>query len=410
VPGSPYESELSRRITSDDVEERMPPPDAGPKIADDEIDVLRRWIAAGAKYAQHWSYEAPRRPELPAVSRPDWCRNAIDRFVLAKLDAAGLAPEPEADRYRLIRRLSLDLIGLPPTPEIADKLATELVSELLAEPGCDVVQKLAIPMPMRMIAAILGVPDTDIADFRRWSENSVRIINFSPTPKGVVDIANSMRAVIELRRYFLRHLASGDLKGSNTVLGRLLQYNTEGNLTDDQLFYVALLLLIAGNETTTNLLGGMFDTLAQNPDQYDLIRANPDLIPIAVEEQLRISSPIQNLYRYTRADYQVGEVTIPAGARVLLSFGAANRDPLVFENPDHFDVARANARRNIAFGHGEHFCIGASLARAEARISFERLLVRLDDMRLLDPSALSYVESFIVRGLNDVPMRFRRRS
>ena len=127
--------------------------------------------------------------------------------------------------------------------EIADKLAAELVSEVLAEPGCDVVQRLAIPMPMRMIAAILGVPDTDVADFRRWSENSVRIINFSPTLKGVVDIANSMRAVIALRRYFLRHLATGDLKDSGTVLGRLLQHSSEGNLSDDQLFYVALLLL-----------------------------------------------------------------------------------------------------------------------------------------------------------------------
>ena len=259
--------------------------------------------------------------------------------------------------------------------EIADKLAAELVSEVLAEPGCDVVQRLAIPMPMRMIAAILGVPDTDVADFRRWSENSVRIINFSPTPKGVVDIANSMRAVIALRRYFLRHLATGDLKGSDTVLGRLLQHSSEGNLSDDQLFYVALLLLIAGNETTTNLLGGMFDTLAQNPDQYDLIRANPDLIPIAVEEQLRISSPIQNLYRYTRADYQVGEVTIPAGARVLLSFGAANRDPLVFDNPDEYRADR-NPRMHVGFGYGAHMCVGAPLARMEAQAVLRELVDR----------------------------------
>jgi hypothetical protein len=115
VPGSPDDSELIRRITSDDADERMPPAETGKKLSREEIDLLRQWIAAGAEYKQHWSYEPLKRPQLPTVSRPEWCRNGIDCFVLARLDTAGLQPEPEADRYRLIRRLSLDLTGLPPT-------------------------------------------------------------------------------------------------------------------------------------------------------------------------------------------------------------------------------------------------------------------------------------------------------
>ena len=211
-----------------------------------------------------------------------------------------------------------------------------------------------------------------------------------------------MRAVIALRRYFLRHLATGDLKGSGTVLGRLLQHSSEGNLSDDQLFYVALLLLIAGNETTTNLLGGMFDTLAQNPDQYDLIRANPDLIPIAVEEQLRISSPIQNLYRYTRADYQVGEVTIPAGARVLLSFGAANRDPLVFDEPDEYRADR-NPRMHVGFGYGAHMCVGAPLARMEAQ-SVLRELVDRGVTRITAVGPTTWSTNSSLRGPTHLPV------
>ncbi|CAM2868442.1 cytochrome P450 [Mycobacterium intermedium] len=259
---------------------------------------------------------------------------------------------------------------------MTDKLALELVSELLANPGSDVVRQLAIPMPIRMIAQILGVPECDVADFRRWSEDAVRIMDLSPTPKGVVGAAKSMTAAAALRRYFFQQFAAGGLKGSETVLGRLLQHNTDGSLTNEQLFVIAIHLLIAGNETTTNLLGGMFDTLARNPDQYSLIRANPDLIPMAVEEQLRITTPIQNLYRYTRADYKVGEVTIPSGSRVLLSFGAANRDPSLFENPDEYRADR-NPRMHVAFGYGTHMCLGAPLARMEAQAVLRELVTRV---------------------------------
>jgi cytochrome P450 len=259
---------------------------------------------------------------------------------------------------------------------MTEKLATELVAEVLDNPGCDVVQRVAIPMPIRMIAQILGVPECDADDFRRWSEAGVRIMDFSPTPGGVVDAVKSMVAMAALRRYFLNQFAHGGLKGTGTVLGRLLEHNSDGSLTDEQLFLIAIHLLIAGNETTTNLLGGMFDTLARNPDQYDMIRADPDLIPLAVEEQLRVTTPIQNLYRYTRADYEIAGVTIPKGSRVLLLFGAANRDPLAFEEPDQYRADR-NPRLHVAFGYGAHMCLGAPLARMEAQAVLRELVSRV---------------------------------
>jgi cytochrome P450 len=274
---------------------------------------------------------------------------------------------------------------------------------MVSQPGSDAVAQLAIPMPLRVIAGILGIPDTDIGDFRRWSEEAVRLIDFTPTVRGVLNTGRALRAAAGLRRYFLNHLANGDLKGSDTVMGRLLEHNTDGSLTDDQLFYIAVLLLIAGNETTTNLLGGMIDTLARDPGQYDKIRADPNMIPMAVEEQLRYTSPIQNLYRYTRAPYQVGEVTIPTGSRLLLSFGAANRDPEVFDDPDTYRADR-NPRMHVAFGYGAHMCLGAPLARMEGHAVLRELVSRVS--RISHTGVTTWSTNSSLRGPTHLPVTF----
>ena len=284
---------------------------------------------------------------------------------------------------------------------MTDQLAKELVADVLANPGCDVVQRLTIPMPMRMIAHILGIPDGDVQQFRHWSEAGMHIVDFEPTMHGFVRSAKAIGSVASLQRYFMRQFAAGRLKGSDTVLGRLLAHNDDGALTDDQLFLITMLLLIAGNETTTNLLGGMFDTLARNPAQFELIRTNPDLVPMAVEEQLRYSSPIQNLYRYTRADYRVGDVLIPSGSRILLSFAAANRDPLVFESPDEYRADR-NPRSHLAFGYGAHMCIGAPLARMEGQAVLRELITQASKVSLAGETTWSTNTS--LRGPTHLPI------
>ena len=150
--------------------------------------------------------------------------------------------------------------------------------------------------------------------------------------------------------------------------------------------------------------------LAEQPALADGLRGDPAAIPNFVEECLRFESPIKGPFRLALRDTRLAGVEIPKGSVVMVLNGAANRDPRVFEDGDRFDAKRRNARRHVAFGHGAHFCAGASLARAEGRISFERLLARLDDLRLVDPSALSYMPSFLIRGLEALPLRFRRRS
>jgi cytochrome P450 len=170
---------------------------------------------------------------------------------------------------------------------------------------------------------------------------------------------------------------------------------------------IATTLFAAGQETTARLLATAMLILAERPALADELRADRAAVPNFVEECLRLESPIKGAFRLALRDTRLAGVEIPMGSIVMAMNGAANRDARVFEDADRFDAKRPNARRHIAFGHGEHFCPGASLARAEVRVSLERLLARLDDLEPVDPGALSYAPSFIIRGLNDLPLRFR---
>jgi cytochrome P450 len=258
---------------------------------------------------------------------------------------------------------------------MVDQLAHELVSELLANPGSDMVQRLAVPLPMRMIAHILGIPPEDEYFFRYWSNETVRVADIQLTPKGLWQMVPTLNGVRHLHSYFCSRIDSGELLARDTLLGRLVNNAGDGEISRDELFFFALLLLLAGNETTTNLLSTMFLTLSENQEQFELIRQDPDaLVGSAIEEQLRFSSPIQGFYRTAKVDYRVGDAAIPAGARVALLWGAANRDPRQFDNPDAFVAARNPS--HVAFGSGIHLCLGAGLARMESRAVLRELVER----------------------------------
>jgi cytochrome P450 len=258
---------------------------------------------------------------------------------------------------------------------MVDQLAHELVSELLANPGSDMVQRLAVPLPMRMIAHILGIPPEDEDFFRYWSNETVRVADIQLTPKGVWQMVPTLNGVRHLHSYFCSRIDSGELLARDALLGRLVNNAGDGEISRDELFFFALLLLLAGNETTTNLLSTMFLTLSENQEQFELIRQDPDaLVGSAIEEQLRFSSPIQGFYRTAKVDYRVGDAAIPAGARVALLWGAANRDPRQFDNPDAFVAARNPS--HVAFGSGIHLCLGAGLARMESRAVMRELVER----------------------------------
>jgi cytochrome P450 len=186
------------------------------------------------------------------------------------------------------------------------------------------------------------------------------------------------------------------------VITALLASNDGGDMRDDELFWLSLMLLVAGNETTTNLIGSLLYALARDRRAYERLRAEPALIAPAVEEALRWGSPIQGMFRTVVEDYAVGEATIPAGARVLLLFGAANRDPREFEDPDRFALDRRPGE-HLAFGTGIHFCLGAQLARLEARVVLEELVERAAGIELAGPVA--WRNNPTVHGPSRLPLR-----
>jgi cytochrome P450 len=346
-----------------------------------------------------------RLDDVRAAARNDTALSSADGPTLTRFRVPMLV-SLDGEKHARMRRQVLPAFTkatLDSWRPIIDQHAAETVREVLDNPGCDVVQRLAIPMPVRLIAQLLGIPDTDIDDFRRWSEAAVQVTDLAPTTRGVRKLARALGGSWALHRYFNRQFAvGGGLTGSDTILGRLLAETEAGSLTDMELFYFAMLLLFAGNETTSNLLGGMFATLAAHPEQFDLVRADHELIPMTIEELLRYLSPAQHIYRTALSDYRVGDVTIPAGARVMLSIGAANRDPRVFNHPDEFWVNR-NPTQHMAFGFGAHLCIGAQLTRMEAQAVLRELVTRVSRISVIGEPQWS--TSSLLRGPTRLPVR-----
>jgi len=284
--------------------------------------------------------------------------------------------------------------------------ADQLIDEFADRGEVEFSAVYARPFTLLVIADLLGVPREDHKQFRRWLGGDQGNVGNPDGEHG------GDRIFANLAPYFTRYIESRRTSPRNDVMSQLAHVRyPDGELPEvGELVRLASILFAAGQETTARLITTGMRILAEQPALAEELRSDPGGIPNFVEECLRLEGPIKSTHRLALRDTKIAGVDVPAGSIVMGSLGAANRDPRVFEDPDRFDAKRSNARRNIAFGHGEHFCPGASLARAETRISIERLLARLDDLRLVDPSALSYAETFIIRGLNDLPLRFRRRS
>jgi cytochrome P450 len=287
-----------------------------------------------------------------------------------------------------------------------DRLARELVGELSGSAATDVVSTLAVPMPMRMIAHILGIADDDLATFRQWSNEAIKVADINTSIAGLKEVMPTLMAFRELHAFFTQRLRRGELLSEDSVLGRLSRNTDEGALGHEELFFFAVLLLLAGNETTTNLLSTLFLTLAENPDQLRLLQENPELNGSAIEEQLRYRSPIQSFYRTARTDYRIGPATIPAGSRVLLLWGAANRDPRQFDDPDVFRAER-NPTGHMAFGSGVHLCLGAQLARMEGRAVLREIVDTVERIEVAQTP--SWTTNPNLRGLTRMDVRLTRR-
>jgi cytochrome P450 len=337
------------------------------------------------------------------------------------------ALQPDQDDFALFQRGNF--VGMDPpqhrklrtlvsqafTPRVVADLEpriAELTTELLDRAGerFDLIDALAYPLPVIVIAELLGIPISDRGLFRRWADvllgqevdpdRALREVG----EQAMTAVAPTMR---EMNVYFLEHIRSRRASPGSDLTSKLVQAEVDGErLSDEEIIGFVGLLLIAGHITTTATLGNSVVSFQDNPDAVAEVRADPSLLPAAIEEVLRVRTPFPRLGRITKVDAEVGGVHIPAGQVVLPWLTAANRDERVFAEPHRFDIHRT-PNPHLTFGHGIHFCLGAPLARLEAGVALRLLLERYRDVEVTGDEQVEHRNPWTMVAVTRLPLEVR---
>jgi len=366
----------------------------------------------------------------------DVCRVARDwRTFSSRFGSPAARPSPElAERLRAVvadgwPNVSTMLTEDPPshsryrglvsrafTPRRIDDLEPEIraiCSELVEDFGraarVDFLGGFAVPLPVRAVAAVLGVPDTRQDDFKRWADMSVAAIGRSISDDERVE---AERSIIEQQHWFAGQIEDRRSDPRDDFLTDLLNAELppeDGEGEPSRLEMAEMLSIIrqiqvAGSETTTSLLADLMVLFARQPEQWRRLRDEPDRIAAVVEEALRWASPNQGLFRIATVDTEIAGTPIAAGSTVWVLFGSANHDEVVFPGPETFDPDREELHAHVAFGKGIHHCLGAALARLEAQIAVQTLAAHIDTIGVVGEDALRYGSSFLLRGLRSLEL------
>ncbi len=315
------------------------------------------------------------------------------------------ADPPDHARYRGLVNKAFSARRVAIMEPSVRQIASDLFDTFKSKGKAELIHEFAAPLPLTVIADALGVPRSDLWTFKKWSDDSVAPLSGFMTRERQLECAQS---IVDFQHYFAAKLEERRANPQDDLLTDLINSRLDGEqpLNTAEMLSILQQILVAGNETTTNLIASGTMLLCQHPEQVASLQADPSLIPNLVEEALRMESPVQGLFRMAKVDTEVGGVKIPAGSRLVLMYASANRDECVYADSESFDISRENARTHLAFGHGIHFCLGAALARLEANIAFEMLL-RLKNLRMTPgQNDLTHVPSFILRGLNQLNVEF----
>jgi len=289
-----------------------------------------------------------------------------------------------------------------------EAIASSLLDPLIGAGPIDLVASLASPFPVQVIAEMMDIPFERRADFRRWSDHTVEALS------GAVHLTQAERervehAIWEISQYFVSVIKERAPRAtaSDDLISLLLRPNEDGErLRDLEVVSFCVLLLVAGNETTTHLISNTVAQLAEQPSDWQQLVRDPSLVRAALEESLRHQAPIQGFFRNTRQPIEVAGVTIPEGSKVMVLYGAANRDPRKFPEPDTFQLTR-NPTDHLAFGFGPHTCLGAQLARIQTRVLFERMLSKVKRIELM--AGQTRTANPLLRGFDTLPVTLQSR-
>ncbi|MBW5481949.1 cytochrome P450 family protein [Streptomyces bambusae] len=338
----------------------------------------------------------------PALSK-DWQKSGYFLDVTASAVNNHMLESDPPRHTRLRRLVAREFTGRrvealrPRVQQITDELLDAMEAD--GARGADLIATLAFPLPMTVICELLGVPDLDREPFRRWSNEIVAPSSMASSSWALAEMAAYLGQLIDDKR---------DRPGEDLMSALIRTRDEDGDrLSDEELVGMAFLLLVAGHETTVNLIANGVRALFDHPDQLAALRADWGLLDGAVEEMLRYDGPVENTtFRYAAQETVIGGVRIPAGDALLVSLAGADRDPGRFPEPDTFDIRRA-PQGHLAFGHGIHFCLGAPLARLEGRIALRSLLERFPALAR-DPQAAppEWIVGTLIRGVKQLPVRW----
>ncbi len=316
--------------------------------------------------------------------------------------------ERDGPEHKRLRALIHDAFIRTSVEQWAPRIQNRIDSLLDAvknEESFDLISKVAIPLPLGVILEMFGIPSEDQQQVRTWCDDFALVALNLFADISDQQLKQGLSSISAFRDYLKERVDALERSPGTDLLSSLVQVQHEGaKLSLDELLANTLLLLAAGNETTTCIIGNGLAAILRFPDQMELLRADPSLIPNAVDEFLRYDSPVQFLGRVAEENVRLRGKTIRQGDIVLAFLAAANRDPDQFDDPDRLDITRSHLH-HVAFGHGPHFCVGAQLASLEARITVETLLARFPKMELESPCSLTYRENPGIRCLNELRIR-----
>ena len=355
-------------------------PGGGVWILSRYVDV--RAALADARLSKDWRYTLPpeERAQAPGANIP----------MMLLLDP------PEHTRLRKLVSRSFTLRRMEELRPRVEQIATELLDALPPTGRVDLMAEYAFLLPVFVICELLGVPADDRSDFARWSNTMVDESTQDETMAASAALHGYLAELVERKRR----------EPDDALISALIEVAEDGDrLSQQELVAMAMMLLIAGHETTVNLIGNGVLALLTHPEQRALLRERPELLPSAVEEFLRWDAPVHSTpVRFAAEDVEYSGVTIPARSVVTLSLAAANRDPGRFPDSEELRIDR-DAAGHVAFGHGLHHCLGAQLARIEGQEAIGPLLARRPDIALaVDPGELLYRHSHLIRGLRELPV------
>ncbi|MFD5792314.1 cytochrome P450 [Streptomyces diastatochromogenes] len=356
-----------------------------------DVSALLRDRRLGRTYQHRFTHEDFGRTAPPAAHEPFHTLN--DHGML------DLEPPDHTRIRRLVSKAFTPRTVEQLKPYVA-KLAGELVDRLVAAGGGDLLTDVAEPLPVAVIAEMLGIPESDRAPLRPWSADICGMYELNPSQETA---AKAVRASVEFSDYLRELIAERRKEPGDDLISGLIAAHDEGDrLTEQEMISTAVLLLNAGHEATVNATVNGWWSLFRNPDQLAALRADHSLVPSAIEELMRYDTPLQLFERWVLDEIEIDGTTIPRGAEIAMLFGSANHDPEVFQAPEKLDLTRKD-NPHISFSAGIHYCIGAPLARIELAASMTALLEKAPTLTLAtDPERKP---NFVIRGLEGLDVR-----